>query len=671
MAGCKGNDNMNKRQTEILRILCKNRNFMTIGDIAELAGVSPNTVRSDLSVIKEELKSADAGSLESKPHIGVKLISTDEKIKKLENNSNNIDKEIVFFILRQLFKNDTLTAQKLSERYFLSRTLTENVLSYTEKWLSKNNIVFERKRGKGISIKYSEFNYQTAFNEFFTKYKDMYFGLVAERESFYPIITGRDYTSICAALDGFDISQILKAIYELEKEFGYKYNYLSSVKLSFMLSLFIIRKRKGKEIQPPKPSKTMSDGKMDSETTKVLSKKLSEYLKITISANDEKYIEFLLATSEIQEFETEEKRHCTEVMETELCRLTVKVVNLISEVTISELKFDKYFIRNMFLQLKVTVSRLKYGVVSENPLLSEIKQKYSNMMAAAWLVGNIFENELGLEINENEAGYIAILTGGAIERHMAKLSAAIVCDYGVGISGILTEKLRRIIPELWVDGVYSVRDVRKLKSGQFDFIISAAELQSYNIPKEIVYVSNLLSDDDVKKIADEMKKIRNKKKKDLKAIGNTVKLYSSDLIFPKLNVKSKEELLKKLCSRLEMLGYVTEQFEKSVFEREKTMSTGIGNMTAIPHGLSEYVNRSVFAYASLENAIDWNGNGEMVDAVFLLAFDLSKNSSVKDEILGFYKSIVNFMEDTDKLKTLREFNDKDDIVNMFNLWREG
>lgn len=81
----------------------------------------------------------------------------------------------------------------------------------------------------------------------------------------------------------------------------------------------------------------------------------------------------------------------------------------------------------------------------------------------------MFEKELGLEINEHEVGYMALHIGGAVERHLTQLSAYVVCDYGIGISHILREKISRAIPELMVTGVYSARDMRSIKSGPVRF----------------------------------------------------------------------------------------------------------------------------------------------------------------------------------------------------------
>ena len=123
-----------------------------------------------------------------------------------------------------------------------------------------------------------------------------------------------------------------------------------------------------------------------------------------------------------------------------------------------------------------------------------------------------------------------------------------------------------------------------------------------------------------------------------------------------------------LCKRMESLGYVTDGFLESVWEREKSAPTDLGKGFSLPHGMSEYVNHSVAAFASLEEPIDWVENGEPVDIVFLIAFDLDEDDTVKKKIIGFYQSIVSFMEDDQECEKLRSLTDAKQIIKILETW---
>lgn len=661
---------MNKRQTEILKMLYKDRNYQTFAKIADELNVSVKTVRNDISAIKEALAEAGAGEIETKPHVGVRLMSADGEIKNLKGQEEE-NREILFFILRSLFKNNRLTAQELAERYYLTRAQLENILEETADWFSKNRIVFERRKGKGISIEYSELNYREAYFKSLTEYKDFYLAGARERTCESALTNDRDFSAVCASLDGFDAATAARAIVETERDFGFKFDYVSSLRLLFMTSLCIVRVRSKNFVEMPKVSKCPTDGTSDGIIAKRLMEKLERETGTPIPDAEVKFIEYLTATMAIREFESDAARRSIEMMNTSLCRFTIKIINLISEIAGVDLRGDAVLVRQMFLQLKVTVARLKYASLYKNPLLDSIKERYPNMMAVAWLLGNVFEKELKLEINENEAGCLALLTGGAIERHMAQLGACIVCDYGIGISQILREKISRAIPELKITGVFSGRDMRRLKNEPCDFIITTTPLDGYRLNRNVISVGHLLDGCDIAAIEEEIKRLHRIRQKDAAyRIAPNRSIFSRELIFPQCRAKDKDELLKMLCSYLEIGGYVTRGFEKSVFEREASTSTDIGKGFAVPHGLSKYVNRSVAAFASLEEPIYWSKGAEPVDIVFLLAFDLDEDESVRSEIIDFYKSIVNCMDNESKCRRLRSLKDKDELKELLKNWHK-
>lgn len=659
---------MNKRQYEILKILYDSREFITLGELADRINVSVKTVRNDIASIKEYLSSQNSGEIEARPHTGIRLIITEDEWLSLTEKNDDEEREIIFFIIRHLFKNNSLTVQRLAQQYYIGRSTLEKIIQKIESWFDENHITFKRQRGKGISIEYSEFNYRMALLNFYTEYSDMYAGLVNVSDAKYAFINGRDYAAMCAALDGFEADSAAKAIIETEQQFGLTFNYLSGINLLFLTSLCIVRTKKDRTVKMPEVPSCYADCKTNTMLAEDLSQRIEKQFGILLPKQETDFLTFAIAISEIQEFESTEARRFFETSNAELCRFTVRAVKLLSEIAGVDLKEDVFFVKQMNFLIKASISRMKYGVLFKNGLLSQIKAKYPNMMALAWLLGNLFEKELGLEINEHEVGYLALNIGGAIERHMFELTACIVCDYGIGISQILKEKITRTIPELKITSVFSGRDINKIRDEQCDFIISTTPLSDSRINRDIVEIGHLLSDKDIRLLEEYMKKIRVKKHGEMKNIAPHSEIFKQELIFPKRSLADKNELLHMMCSKLESLGYVTKDFEKSVFEREKSTSTDIGKGFAIPHGLSKYVNHSVAAFASLEKPVVWTGTGETADLIFLLAFDLDENERVKEEIIKFYKSVVSFMEDSSECEKLRCLNNKEKLLEIFKLW---
>ena len=54
--------------------------------------------------------------------------------------------------------------------------------------------------------------------------------------------------------------------------------------------------------------------------------------------------------------------------------------------------------------------------------------------------------------------------------------------------------------------------------------------------------------------------------------------------------------------------------------------------------------------------------------VFLVAFDLDEDDAVKKKIIGFYQSIVSFMEDDQECEKLRSLTDAKQIIKILETW---
>ena len=146
----------------------------------------------------------------------------------------------------------------------------------------KNHIVFERRRGKGISILYSEFNYRLALLNFYLEYKAEFYRPEAVRSSRMAAVDDFEYTALCNALDGFDVDSVAEAVAGLETRFGFRLSYTSNVTLLLLVSLCIIRQRKGKIAQVPQPPACKTDGLSDEMVTNVLIEDLQARFSLQI-----------------------------------------------------------------------------------------------------------------------------------------------------------------------------------------------------------------------------------------------------------------------------------------------------------------------------------------------------------------------------------------------------
>jgi mannitol/fructose-specific phosphotransferase system IIA component (Ntr-type)/galactitol-specific phosphotransferase system IIB component len=469
-------------------------------------------------------------------------------------------------------------------------------------------------------------------------------------------------------LEGFDLNGTIVALRHVEEKYSIRFSYDGSLYATFLIAVGILNARRRWYVQMKPLPKCKTDSTYNEMICMELQDKLEEYYEITLPKEEQEWLTFVIAITEIQEFGLDSARQKCEIMNNELCRLTLKVITLASDITNIDLRKDTFLASRLFLDLKAMIERMKYKAYFKNALLKQVKQKYPVIYAVAWSISVLFDKELGLDINEDEIGYLALQIGGAIERNSAVLKACIVCNYGFGISQMLTEKVERSISDIEIVEILSNRDVRKIQTSDCDFIISTLDLKEIDCNKECVVVEHLLLPYDINNIEMRMRQIRKERLSNQSAsqrISLSKHLFKSELMCLDVETSNKRRLLQDMCTQLESQGYVTTEFEQSVLEREEITSTEVGKGIALAHGYARYVIRPIIAVATLREPIIW-AEGEKVDMVFLLAFDLKESMGMRNEIVRFYKSFAAFLENDNAVSQMKSCTEVDEMEKLLN-----
>jgi len=98
-------------------------------------------------------------------------------------------------------------------------------------------------------------------------------------------------------------------------------------------------------------------------------------------------------------------------------------------------------------------------------------------------------------------------------------------------------------------------------------------------------------------------------------------ILSTDVIAVNLDTADKEDAIKKVIDLAAKSGKIldVEKVTKTIFEREKLVSTGVGKGFAIPHGKTDAIDDVVAAFAITKEPIDFDSiDGEPVRYIFLL-----------------------------------------------------
>jgi PTS system mannitol-specific IIA component len=126
---------------------------------------------------------------------------------------------------------------------------------------------------------------------------------------------------------------------------------------------------------------------------------------------------------------------------------------------------------------------------------------------------------------------------------------------------------------------------------------------------------------------------------------------------------SKDEAIKEAGQILVDAGAVTGDYVDAMYEREKSVSTYMGNFLAIPHGTNEAkdaIKASALSVVRYDTPIDWDGN----EVRFAVGIAGLNNGHL--EILGKIAVIFSDMDEVDKMIAAGSADEVYELLNAVN-----
>ncbi len=280
-----------------------------------------------------------------------------------------------------------------------------------------------------------------------------------------------------------------------------------------------------------------------------------------------------------------------------------------------------------------------------NPLLDEIKIKYSALFGVVWFSIHDFLKKYQSGVSDDEIGFILLHFQAAIERITIINRIVFVCPNGVGTSALAIAKLRRILPDNNRIDVMSVQRLHSVDMSTIDFIISTVEI--LNIDKPIVQISPLVTNQDIKNVMYHyIDLVFEKNKEEISSSILIDQIAKLNLFVFSKQVRTKEEGINFLIDHNRFDNdYQKMQFRESVSSREKLQSTYLDNGFAIPHGHPDYVSETSISILLLDKPIYWGNH--LVDVIVLLMIKEEETQEVE----SMMKLIMHGVEEKEWFKS--------------------
>ena len=127
--------------------------------------------------------------------------------------------------------------------------------------------------------------------------------------------------------------------------------------------------------------------------------------------------------------------------------------------------------------------------------------------------------------------------------------------------------------------------------------------------------------------------------------------------------RSKDDAIREAGQLLVDAGAVTHAYIDSMFDRERSVSTYMGNYLAIPHGTNEAkdaISRSAISVVRYDAPIDWDGNAVR----FAVGIAGVENGHL--EILGKIAIVFSDTDEVDKLLAARSAEELYQLLQAVN-----
>ena len=171
---------------------------------------------------------------------------------------------------------------------------------------------------------------------------------------------------------------------------------------------------------------------------------------------------------------------------------------------------DSKLLCSLRSHLNPAITRIKYGLPLNNPLLSDIYDTYPNTFKTVKRSAYIFKRILDVDINDDEIGYLTLHLACSIDRLKEPLKTVVVCHSGVGACELLLNKLNFEFNELKVIALKSATSLASFSLSGVDLIISTVPLDIDSDIRNIT-INPLLTKSDMLRLKVVIKEIYSQK----------------------------------------------------------------------------------------------------------------------------------------------------------------
>lgn len=602
--------------------------YITATQIGNKVLMSEKTVRNHLKDLSDYIE--DYGAyIEAKHGYGYRFVITDadkynswylNNVIKEKNNQiipENSDERCYYIMNCLIYANDYVDENEFLDYLCISEKTFLNDCIKIKKILSKYDLKLTFKKDKGFCIVGDEYNKRVFivnninFLQCDTSCKDP--DLVYITELLLCVLSKHDIS-----MPELSIDNICKHLYLAVKRIHE--NQMLNEDYSFDI-----------------PNK--EDGFLSFTMADELCEKLERKFNIKFSeAEKNNIVIHLLGHRVTERFEAGQSNV---VITQEIHDLTTDILQFIYVTMKIDLRKNLRLIMNLAIHLVSLEVRIKYHITLKNPLLEDIKKKYTLGYTIAYQAKIYIDKQYDTCLSDDEIGYLALIfeLSSKKESRLTKKNVLIVCATGKTSAELLAIQYRELFGSyLDVIKTCNISDLEEQNFKKYDYLLTTTPIH-ISVPIPILHVKLFMTDEE---------EIELKNKLAVNNENEIRKYFSTNLFFSHIDAKNKDEAIEKISSLIAKEIELPEDFAEKLKKRESLGSTDFGENIALAHPFGITTKSTFLAVGILENPVFWGNRNVSIVLVISVCNDNSQN------LEGFYLYISKFMLNKSKVNKLLE-----------------
>ena len=628
---------MQTKYLPLLKQLFEANTWVTAVSLASTLGISARTVKtyvSELNGCYHGIISSSRKGYHINPEIGAKAL------KEAKSCIPQTARERVAYIMQRISR-EPVSVYDLCEELFISNSTLYAVLPRIRKQLESFDLTLHM-ASDTLEIKGLEKNKRKLLSQLL--YHE-------SNENFVNLET------IQSAFPDIDVIYVKNIVLEILSEYRYFINdySLSNLVLHIAIAADRIKNNAGYR-EYEQPIEALKILPHEYELSQKIVERLENHFQLKFPPGEVQEMTLLLISRATSlNYNSITVDNLANIIGKDCIALVYELVNAVGSFYYINLNEPEFLIR-----FALHLIRAQNEHFCKNPMGDTLKATCPLIYDGAVCCSGIIKERTGISINDDEISYIAFHLGSTLETQKAlasKLSAVIYCPTYYNMSNRLLQTISsRLDTELLIANIITEEsDLDKIATP--DMIICTVPINR-TVVTPFIQVQPFLMESDVTAIRQKIEEIRMAKKREI------FTAYLRQIVLPDFFERGegfgrKEEAIHYLCEKFREKGYVEEEFEKEVLEREEMSSTGFQNF-AIPHSMRMRAKKTGMYLYVCDTPTDWNGTP--VFLIIMLCFNRDERY-IFNEI---FEPLTMILTEPNNLKKALTFDEYEAFIDFLS-----